>query len=983
MMNCKSIVKACTVALILIFTAVFTADAQRGSIIRMKLVDSLSGVPVEFATVSLHPKGADKVSQYVLSDKDGNVTLTSVAYGEYLLKCELMGYKVWSRDLKVVEPEYRLGEVKMQEDVNLLEAARVTAVANPIVVKKDTLEYSATSYKSSDNDMLEDLLKKMPGFEVGEDGKITWNGESVPKIMIEGRTFFLDDPQLASKNIPANIINKIRVVEKKSEQAEFTGISDGNEETVIDISVKKGMLGGWFGNIQAGGGVDLLRDKNNPDAPYDPRWQGGAMIGNFSDKHQISILVGGNNTNNKGFDDLAGGMMTTMRGSRGMGRGSGGFGRGNGITTSWMAGANGNFTLFDDKMELDANYMYNGSDNNVEEDVSKTTFKQDGTSLLYKEKGISSTLTQGHRFGFEVDHKFSENTSIFFRPQFNFGSGRFKEQAEYTTDTDLSALTGNTGDVLSSNYGDSYTDGSSRSWKTNGYFLFRQRLGKPGRTMSLSVNYNFSGNTLSGVNRSNTTTESYDADYNHTGTSTETIDQIYDQYEYTNRIGGRFSYTEPLYKERLFMEATYSYDWSRSNSVNNTYNKLEDGSYEQEPDPVYSSLLKNEYVNQRAGLNLQWQKKGSVISLGATAQPNHTMNTTVSQGVETNTDYKVVNWAPTARIDYRPDDQTFFRLFYMGYSSQPTSVQLQPSLNVSNPLLLTLGNNALDPTFNHMLRGHFRHTDKKTFFTVNAMISGNYTANSIINATWYDPSGVQYSIPVNSKGTFQANARLMLNAPIAKSGFTISSFTSLRYTGSTSFVGDWDYAIDTDNFVYNDFIEDFRAAFNDGSSFVENTTTGLGVSQMLRLMYRNDKIEVSLGGEARYNQAWYSINKEQNTTTWNNTVNASVNYTLPWGLTIATDARYNFYFGYDDGFNEPQLIWNAHIDKLLFKKKFTLSLIAYDMLNQSRNVYRTTTDNYVQDTRNNTLGRYLILSLTYRFGSNRGGRPGPPPPHMR
>ncbi|MBO8481247.1 MAG: outer membrane beta-barrel protein [Muribaculum sp.] len=974
----------------LIFALSLSVYAQRGAIVRMSFFDSKSGDPVEFATASLTVKGKDNIYKYVLTGADGSAVFTSVAYGEYIVKCEFMGYKPFATEIKVDKSEVSLGKFKMELEPNLLEGAVVTAVANPVVIKKDTIEYSASSFKTTDNDMLEDLLKKLPGVEVDSDGSITANGETITKITIDGKTFFLDDPQLASKNIPANIINKVKVLEKKSEQAEFTGISDGNEETVIDLSIKPGMMDGWFGNVSAGGGLDLMKsvsEDGKTSWQTDPRWQGGAMVAKFSDDMQLSVIVNANNTNNRGFNDISSGMMSTMRGGRGMGRGVGGWGGFNGITTSWMAGANGNFNLLDDRMELGANYMYGGSLQEVEEDVSKTTFKTDGTSLLYNENGYSMTRSNGHRFGIELDHKFTENTSIFFRPQFNFGSGYFKETSDYSTNTDISALTGNQSDILESNSGNSFTDGISNSWEARGFFLFRQRLGKPGRTLSVSLDYNFSENNMDGTNRSETVTQLYDDNYGFLGTETEEIDQKYFQYESGNRLGGRFSYTEPLYKERLFLEATYSINWSRSHSVNNTYNyNPATGQYDDGPDPVYSSELINEYIDQRAGLNLQWQKDGTVFALGASAQPNHTMNITTSQGVTDSTDYKVVNWAPTARIDWRPDDGTFFRLFYMGYSDQPSSTQLQPSMNVSNPLLITLGNNGLNPTFNHMLRAHFRYSNKETFLTLNGMLGGNYTSNSIINATWYDAAGVQYSIPVNSEGTYSANLRFMINSPIAKSDFSVSAFTNARYSNSTSYVGAWDMQINTEDFVYEDFIAEFHEAFADGQSFVKNKTNSLSVSQMLRFTYRNDELEVTLGARARYNQAWYSINKEQNTTTWNNNVNASVTYSLPLGFTIATDARYNYYIGYDEGFNEPQLIWNAHIDKLLFKDKFTLSIRMYDILNQSRNVYRTTTDNYVQDTRNNTLGRYIMISLTYRFGDfggmGGGGNRGPmgPPP---
>ena len=204
----------------------------------------------------------------------------------------------------------------MSEDVKVLDAASVTAVGNPIVVKKDTVEYAASSFKTSDNDMLEELLKKLPGVEVAADGSITANGETVTKIMIDGKPFFLDDPQLASKNIPAKLIEKVKVVEKKSDQALFTGVDDGEEETVIDLSMKPGVFDSWFGNLMAGGGHDIPGEGSDMN---DPRYQAAAMMGRFSEKSQISVILNGNNTNNRGFNDVAGSMMNEMR-SSGMGQ---------------------------------------------------------------------------------------------------------------------------------------------------------------------------------------------------------------------------------------------------------------------------------------------------------------------------------------------------------------------------------------------------------------------------------------------------------------------------------------------------------------------------------------------------------------------------------------------------------------------------------------------------------------------------------------
>ena len=282
-----------------------SAFAQGQFTVKLKLVDEKTSAPVAYATASLKVKGEETASKYVLTDANGAASLTKVKKGTYIFKAELMGYKAYEKEI-VVDKNVDLGDIKMAEDAEVLDAASVSAAGNPIIVKKDTIEYNASSFKTSDNDMLEELLKKLPGVEVGTDGSITANGETIKKITIDGKTFFLDDPQLATKNIPAKLINKVKVVEKKSEQAEFTGIDDGNEETIIDLSIRPGMMNGVFGNIMAGGGHDVPSPTNDMN---DWRYQGAAMVGRFTDKSQVSLILNANNTNNRGFNDMAGSMV--------------------------------------------------------------------------------------------------------------------------------------------------------------------------------------------------------------------------------------------------------------------------------------------------------------------------------------------------------------------------------------------------------------------------------------------------------------------------------------------------------------------------------------------------------------------------------------------------------------------------------------------------------------------------------------------------
>ena len=960
---------------LLAFLVGIVASAQNQVSVKLKLVDSKTSEPVSFATVSLTVKGEDTPSKYVLSDSEGKAELVKIRHNTYILKAELMGYKTHTQEVKV-DKSVDLGEIKMEEDVEVLDAARVTDVGNPIIIRKDTIEYTASSFKTSDSDMLEELLKKLPGVEVEADGTITANGETITKITIDGKTFFLDDPQLASKNIPAKLIDRVKVVEKKSDQAIFTGIDDGEHETVIDLTMKPGMMQGWFGNIMGGGGHDVPGAGSDMN---DWRYQGAAMVGRFTDKSQISIILNGNNTNNRGFNDMAGSMMQGMRGGGGgMGMGMGGWGRGNGITTSWMGGLNGAFTLLDDQMDLAGNYLYNGSINDVMEESSKITYLEDGSRLLNDETGTGRTMTQGHRFGMRLEHKFSENTSILFEPQFNFGYGSFNENSLFSTATERGGVATPTNEGYTSRLG------NNNNWRTSGFLLLRQRLGKPGRTISANIRYSFSDNNMYGFNQS--LTKILDAQTAQWGS--EIVNQRYDQNSKSTSLSGRVVYTEPL-GAGFFIETNYQYSWNQNTSFKDTYNSgdmisdqwpllfVDEGSY---LDPIYSNRINNSSQNHRAGASLTYQKDKIRAQLGAAYNPTITDNVTSGHDPYHNVAH---NWSPQASLNYEFNDNTNIRFFYWGRSSQPSTNQLLPVPDNSNPLNISLGNPNLNPYFNHSLRGNFGYTNKKTFTSVNARFGAGLVQDAITNAQWYDPSGVQYSIPVNGPGTGNVDLRVMVNSPFGKSGFSIFSMTYGRYNQSTSFIGSGAlesekyYDPETATFDYAAFNRDY-SDLSASDDFVNNKTQTMSFTQRLRFTYRNDFVELTVGGRTRMNKSWYTMKNSQLQATWNNQVDASMNWTIPGGINIISDVDYNWYNGYTTP-QEDEIILNAEITKLLFKNKCTLALKAYDILGQSKNLSVSDSANYHIETRNNTLGRYIILSLTYRFGNfgGPGGGRGP------
>ena len=951
----------------------FSAYAQNSFTVKLKLVDDKTSEPVSFATASLTVKGQTTAEKYVLTDAEGNASLAKVKKGTYVFKAELMGYKSHEQEV-TVDKNIDLGVIKMSEDVKVLDAASVSAVGNPIVVKKDTIEYSASSFKTSDNDMLEELLKKLPGVEVEADGSITANGETITKIMIDGKSFFLDDPQLASKNIPAKLIEKVKVVEKKSDQTLFTGIDDGDEETVIDLSLKPGMMEGWFGNIMGGGGHDVPGAGSDMN---DTRYQGAAMIGRFTDKSQISVILNGNNTNNRGFNDMSGSMMQGMRGGGGgMGRGMGGWGRGNGIATSWMGGLNGTFDLFDGDMELAGNYMHSGNIRNVIEESSRITYLDDGSRLLNDQNGTNQTHSQGHRLGMRLEHKFSENTSILFEPRVNFGKGSFTEFSDFQTYTERDGVKHLTNDGYTSNTGD------NDNWQASGFLLLRQRLGKPGRTLSANIRFSFSNNELNGFNQSLTRVTEVGSDT----PKDEIVNQLFDQNSRSSSLSGRVVYTEPI-TQYFFFEANYQYSWSRNTSDKDTYNSGSDRMDDngmliynhqgQTIDDRYSNNILNRSITQRAGINFSYQKEKFRAQLGVAANPTDTYNETTGHDAYHN---KVVNWSPQAMLNYEFSDNAHVRFFYFGRSAQPSTSQLLPVPDNSNPLNISLGNPNLDPYFNHSIRGMYGYTNKETFTSVHTRFGASLVDNAITNAQWYDPAGVQYSIPVNGPGTGSADLRVMVNSPLGTdSGFSIFSMTFGRYNQSTSYIGkgslesDKYYDAANASFDYAKFNADFPD-LGTSDLFVNNKIQTMSFTQRLRLTYRNDFVELTLGGRTRMSKSWYTMENSNLQATWNNQVDGSMNWTIPGGINLIADVDYNWYNGYTTP-QEDEIILNAEITKLLFKDKFTLALKAYDILGQSKNLSVTDASNYHQETRNNTLGRYIILSLTYRFG-NFGGMPG-------
>ena len=919
--------------------------------------DGSSSENLSFVTVVIARPGADKPTAYALSGEDGSLLIEAIRPGKYILKAELLGYKTFETEFEVKDKDVDLGELKLQSNEEQLSAATVSAVGNPIQMKSDTISFTASSVKTTENDMLEDLLKKIPGIEISEDGSITHNGRSIEKITIDGKTFFLDDPQLASKNLPAKIVDKVKVIEKKSDQAQFTGIDDGEEETIIDLSVMPGMMKGVFGNASAGAGHDVP----TTSVQGDYRYQTAAFAGKFTDKTQLAFILNANNTNDRGFRDISGTLMGAIRGG-GMGRGQGGWGRSNGITTSFMSGLNGAATLLDNKMDLSGNYLYNYTNKDVEENSSKTTYLDD-SNLLYDSKGSSNTYSGGHRLGMRLEHKFSDNTSIIFQPQVDFGKGGFAENSEDATSTYLFSdeSTTKTNSSQKTNFGD------NTNLNARGFALLRQRLWMPGQTMTVMGNYSVSTNNLVGYNKSNTTI--YGAD----GTaSTSLVDQHYTQDQNTYSLWGNATFTQPL-GGNFYLEANYSYSWNKSES-----DKLTTDVQTGEVSDNYSNSIVNEYVNQEIGVNALYQGDEFRVQVGMAAMPTRTHNYTSSgASYKVDTTMYRVNWAPNAMVYFELGENGSLRSSYNGRSVQPSTSQLITIADNSNPLSVSFGNPNLSPYFRHDIRGDVRYNNKKTYTSVNARWSASYNDNPVVNATWYN-NGIAYTMPVNGPASFSANFNVYLNLPVKQSGFTIVNMARVGYSKSSNYVGK---DINTSAYLKSDGSLDYDAFFGDydliRSKLVNNSTNTFTFTERLAGKYRIDALEVELAGRTRINSSRYVIEEvKDRTTTFNNQIRTTA--TWSWdlvGLSAKGEFNYNWYNGYTTA-QPSEYVLNLEIQKQLLNKKMTLALKGYDILGQAKNLTVTDTANYHIESVNNTLGRYIIVSLTYRFGNFGGNRSG-------
>lgn len=900
----------------------WTVVAQQSVTVQGAVIEKETNEPLEQATVRLLNVKDSTLVRGMATLKGGRFSIPNVKPGTYLLNVSFVGFEPLYESLRItgkVNP-VKLGKLYLSESGIMLDQAVVTGKAPEMVVRNDTLEYNADSYKVAEGSVLEDLLKKMPGVEISTEGKITVNGKEVKKVLIDGKEFFSDDPKVASKNLPTKMIDKVQVLDRLSDMAQMTGFDDGDEETVINLTVKPGMKQGWFGNAFAGYGSDK-------------RYEANAMVNRFIDNDQLTLMGGANNTNNMGFTDLASTMFQGMSGMRRGGRGGGG-GAGNGITSSANGGLN--FSKeFNAYALLGGNARYAHSDNEATSKSSTQNILPNNQSSYSNEENYSNSKSDNIGANFRLEWKPDTLTKLIFTPNFSYNNNHNTELSDFNT-------LDNARDTV--NMGRSEYFANGEGYNLSGTLDFSRRLNQEGRVFSASISGGYNDSNNRGSNYSLTRYYQLEG-----GDRDELIDQRfrYDNNGYNYRAF--LSWVEPLGNNN-FIQATYSLSQQRQESLKKTFIRDEAGDYSV-LDTAYSQSYRNTFLNQRASLSFKSQREKFNYTIGFNVDPSYSKSRSfVGDSTLSQMSRHVVNLSPMARFNYIFDKRTNLRIDYNGRTSQPSMTQLQPVADLSDPMNTVIGNPDLKPTYTNSLRLRFQKfvPERQQAFMVFA--NGSYVLNDIVSRTTYNQtSGKRMTTYQNVNGNWSANLRAIFNTPLRNRHFTINSMTMFSYSNANGF-------IDSD----------------------KNTSKSLTASERAGIDFRSDYLDLGVSGSIRYNGVTNSLQGQDDRNVFNYTAGGTTTLYLPWSIRVESDINYSTNSGYAAGYEQNEVLWNAAVSKqFLRNNQGTLRFKIYDILQQRSNISRNVTANYIQDVEYNTLGSYFMFHFIYRFSIFKGTSQAP------
>jgi hypothetical protein len=895
------------------------------------LKDSIANRALNSATVSLVYANDSSLVSFSRTNEAGVFNFKNVAPGNYLISVSYVGYvPKWVPVLTGTEKTVDMGLIYMN-DVNTMSTVTVTARRPPVVINGDSVEFNSENFKTAPNAVVEDLLKKMPGMEVDKSGAITVNGKKVTKVFVNGKEFFTGDPMMATKNLPADAVDKIQVYDRKSDQAMFTGIDDGSEETAINLKLKKDRNKSTFGKLNAGAGTPNVFDA-----------QGNVNV--INNEEQFSAIGGANNTNRQNF---SGRNIINFSGGGGGRPGAGGgvtinFSGGSGETDANAQGIadtysiGGNYSnLFNDKKtEFNANLSISDVErNNISSSFTQNLTPGNAFNRISNSNSIAGNKQQN--FGSTIDHKVSDNFSFRFTPSLGL-----QQTTNYSEDSTETYLTN--GNLLNSNT----TIASSASDAVNAAstLLLRKKFAKKGRTLSSTLTQSF--------NRSNSTGNQFTEQLsflNNKLTNDSLLDQQNTRKGENSSYSANLIYTEPLGKKSLLEFNTYL-----SKSIGSSSRRIFDRNDVTDTYDLLNTRLTNEfnseYTYSGGGMSYRSNQKKYNFSTGVSLQQAVLDGENISAKTKLSQSFQDI--LPNATFRYNFSQTKNLNVDYRTSTNQPSITQLQPVLDQSNINRQSIGNPDLKRSYVHNLNIRFFSSKilagKSFFSTLNA----STTNNSIVNYDSVLPNRTILTRPVNVNGAYRINGSMNY-------GFGIKKLKSRLSFG-------------------------LNAGLNNNISYANgllNTIVTKSTGPSMSYTYIvDDVIDINLTARYSFSNTNNAVNPTLNTNFLTKVFGADMTNYLPFNIVLNQSFNYAINTGRAEGFNTAIPIWNASFSKFFLKnKRAELKMSAFDLLNKNIGINRNVSQNQIVDRSYNVISQYFMLTFTYslqKSGLGGGARPG-------
>lgn len=931
------------------------------------LIDRDTKDGVMLATVQMLKSDSTYVKG-VLSDDKGNFSIDVSDAGNYILKFTSVGYTTMFKNVKVSgKKDVALGNIVFGADAIMLKEATVVGQAARVTVKEDTFIYNASAYRTPEGSVVEELVKRIPGAQVSDDGTVTINGQEVKKVLVDGKEFMTGDTKTALKNLPTSIIDKIKTYNEKSDLAKVTGIDDGEEQTVLDFGIKKGMNKGVFGNADVSVGTH---------SRYSERLMGAL----FKDRSRVMLMGNANNVNDRGFSG-----------------GGGRFGGGRqGLNSSKMLGANFNLEP-SDKFKLDGSVRWNHSNGNVRTEQSSENFVSTvGSFSNSLSQSFSSSDSWNARM--RLEWKPDTMTNIMFRPNFSYTISDGKSSsmsASYNDDPYLYVSDPLSAEAIAQLAADSLMvntrSGSSISYsdsKSVGAMLqLNRKLNSKGRNATVRADVSYSDGNSKSLSISNV--HLYQVMNASGNDSTYQTNRFNTTPTKTLNYDLQFTYSEPIFRA-MFLQFSYKFTYKYNKSDRSTYDfsNLGESFFDGVVNDYrgwnnYFSLLGqpldsylddalsrySEYKNYIHDIQVMLRviREKYNLNAGIMVQPQRTRFVQRYQGVNTDTVRTVVNVTPTFDFRYRFSKLSNLRINYRGTTSQPSMSDLLDIVDDSDPLNITMGNPGLKPSFTNTFRLFYNNYIQEHQRALMAHVNYSNTRNSISNKVTYDElTGGRTTRPENINGNWNVSGAFMFNTAIDSAGlWTVNTFTNVRYNNYVGYL-----------------------SLDNNSDSRKNTTKTAQIGEQLTASFRNSWLEVSLDGSLDYTHTRNLLQSQSNLDTWQFSYGGYVNVYLPWGTSLSSDIHQNSRRGYNDSsMNTNELVWNLQLSQSFLKgNALTVSLQFYDILRNQSNFSRVINAMQRSDTQYNSINSYAMLHAVYRInlfggkskGAARPDRPGRP-----